>query len=909
MNRSATISKWNILLRIPLFFFMFSILTIGFNQVVNGQNAVTIRDLNTYPEPLTTASAEELGAHPLIGEEVSFTAVVVSNPTSSGLASYNDGSIGRLHVFITDTTALNDSEGRSGMSLQIVESNLEFVESLVRGGIYTFTGQLTFFNTSAQFDLTAAPVEVGNVSVDYPEYAELLEPWVVTLDELNTNNGDGTYELNVDNYSKYVNQYIKVEGASVIVYNLGARPNWGVDKGSRTLIYDTSLRYRNDRTDNYKEGYNYRRSTANGGKGEFTPPSTGSLVDISGFLTLNGFDPATVIADGREIFKINPFEDGTYWSKDGTRFDDGQDLGGGVSFEWPNDVVVSGYPPQISDVAISPDKKIYASTDEVVLNADITVEEGTIDTVQVLYSLNGGEIVAADMTALEGAQYSFTFPALSSGDIVAYSIRAVSSTGLSGNYPAVGAESFLVFDDGINAISLIQRTADGKSGPSPLVGITNLPVDITGTIVSDSEDGVVILHDALTPWSGIFLERTTETLGLKKGDQIRITEASVEEAAVQSTNITLTILTDLTFSLVSSGNDVDAAIPSVLSNDLLATLDAAEFEPYEGMLLRFEDAKFLSEGGFGEFEIANKASEDAEYPSEGVIFNEDTRSAAVGETGFPNDVNQHIVDGTIFESITGFVVSSFGEPKIIPRGLSDVKGSSWSFPRLAFALNSPEDEASVVISGDATTPFTADWEPTTDYDGDELTYTWNLFLNTSDEESVLSVSTEDETEVTLTYGAVNQLLGTLGVEVGSVATVYWNVTVSDTDSSYAVASRYNFTTQAYEPLFYSVELTRGEISTSVEDLDQLPSVYKLEQNYPNPFNPTTSISFDLPMASDVNLTVYNMLGQRVATLLNESRNAGRYSVSFDASSLSSGLYFYRLEAGTFMQTRQMMLIK
>jgi hypothetical protein len=63
------------------------------------------------------------------------------------------------------------------------------------------------------------------------------------------------------------------------------------------------------------------------------------------------------------------------------------------------------------------------------------------------------------------------------------------------------------------------------------------------------------------------------------------------------------------------------------------------------------------------------------------------------------------------------------------------------------------------------------------------------------------------------------------------------------------------------------------------------------------------------MASDVNLTVYNMLGQRVATLLNESRNAGRYSVSFDASSLSSGLYFYRLEAGTFMQTRQMMLIK
>lgn len=874
-----------------------------------GDSQITIRDLNTYPQPLTTASAEEMGAHPLVGKEVSFTALVVSNPSSSGLASYSNNTIGRVHVFVTDTTALNDEEGRSGMSLQIVESNLDYVESLVRGGIYTFTGQLTFFNTAAQFDLTAQPVEVGNVLVDYPEYAELLEPWVITLDELNINNGDGTYELNVENYSKYIGQYVKIEGASVIVYNLGARPNWGIDSGSRTLIYDTSLRYRNDKTDNYKAGYNYRRSVANGGKGDFVPPSTGSLVNVSGFLTLNGFDPADVIADGREIFKINPFEDGTYWSNDGVRFDDGQDLGGGFTFEWPNDVEVVGYPPQITEVTLSPDKKIFAATDDIVLTADITLEEGTLDTVQVLYSINGGETVFATMTPSEGAQYSFTFPSFSNGDIVAYSIRAVSSTGLSGTYPVVGSESFLVFNDGISAISLIQKTGDGKSGASPLAGLTDIPMDITGTIVSDSEDGVIILHDDLEPWSGIFLERTTQTINLKKGDQIRITQASVEEAAVTSTNITLTVLTDLTFTTVSTGNDVDAAIPSVLSDDLVATLDAAEFEPYEGMLLRFEDAKFLSEGGFGEFEIANKEAGAADYPAEGVIFNEDTRSATIGETGFPNDVNQHIKDGAIFESVTGFVVSSFGEPKIIPRSLEDIKGTSWSFPRLAFALNSPSDEASVEISGDPATLLTADWEPTTDYDGDELNYAWNLFLATSDTAPALSVPVNAETEVSLTYGAVSNLLISLGVEPGAIATVYWNVTVSDADSTYPVASRYNFTAQAYEPLFYSVELKRGEMSTSVEDLDHLPSVFKLGQNYPNPFNPTTSISFELPTASDVKLTVYNMLGQRVGTLLNESRAAGRYTVSFDASSLSSGLYVYQLEAGSFKQTRQMMLIK
>ena len=97
--------------------------------------------------------------------------------------------------------------------------------------------------------------------------------------------------------------------------------------------------------------------------------------------------------------------------------------------------------------------------------------------------------------------------------------------------------------------------------------------------------------------------------------------------------------------------------------------------------------------------------------------------------------------------------------------------------------------------------------------------------------------------------------------------------------------------------------------TSVQVSNQVPSAYRLFQNYPNPFNPVTTIRFGLAMRMNVNLTIYDILGRRVAVLVNERREAGAYEVKFDGSKLASGMYLYRLQAGNFVQTRKLLLLK
>ena len=99
------------------------------------------------------------------------------------------------------------------------------------------------------------------------------------------------------------------------------------------------------------------------------------------------------------------------------------------------------------------------------------------------------------------------------------------------------------------------------------------------------------------------------------------------------------------------------------------------------------------------------------------------------------------------------------------------------------------------------------------------------------------------------------------------------------------------------------------VSTKELETELSPTSYKLEQNYPNPFNPTTKIEYSVAKAGKVNIAIYNILGQKVKTLVNNFKLLGRYSVNFNASNLPSGVYFYTIHADGFAQTKKMLLLK
>jgi hypothetical protein len=101
----------------------------------------------------------------------------------------------------------------------------------------------------------------------------------------------------------------------------------------------------------------------------------------------------------------------------------------------------------------------------------------------------------------------------------------------------------------------------------------------------------------------------------------------------------------------------------------------------------------------------------------------------------------------------------------------------------------------------------------------------------------------------------------------------------------------------------------NNIVSSVENVDKNSQTYVLEQNYPNPFNPSTKISWQIPVSSWQTLKIFDILGNEVATLVDEYRSAGRYEVEFDAKHLTGGVYFYQLISASFSQTNKMVILK
>jgi hypothetical protein len=880
---------------------IFTILLVSFASTLLAQTPqdVTVRDLNSYET--TPTSWADIGAHPLTGELVKFTAIMVGNPRNSGFSGYTAATdnFSRIHAFAVDTSA--HSMGWEGMYMRLVSQGLvQTIEQLRSGDVVDIEGRLTFFPDGAiqvaQFDPTSITF-LGDVydTPEFQKFESLLEPVTINIADVNEAVGDGTHTLRFDQYEKYANVYARVEDATIVASTEAptGRPNYYISDDGVTAMggNDISLRFRNDRTSSgYRTGYNWIRPS----EGPFTPPDPGSVVNINGFLVGTSFNYAGI---GNQGLKISPWDDGVIWvtvEGEAVRL---------TPEGYPNDFVVVGFPPEFANLTLTPSSP--GPSDEAVVSLDITVadESDVISTVEIIYSAFGSPEVTASMTNTGGNTYSFTFPTFANNTAVSYRVVVTYTDNKVFTYSSQQTQ-FFVTDGVIDSIATLTRTANDTEGPSPFVGEGRLNLDITATVVADSTDGFVIVHQSNQPWSGIALRNTPDNRKLVRGDVIHITEAVVNR------QFNGNFLDTLTYTVAAERNeDYDSLIPEISTSVFGTSTRGAE---YLGMVVRFNNVTVTSinadapRDDFGEWTFTSAGSTTTMRAH----HNFNIGNVRVGSR-FNSQFNRNVALGAEFESLTAAVYFSFSNPKIVPRGLADFETEgNITLPTRTFSLLTPANDATVVVDR----PISAEWDATSvDFDGDDVVYLWVLDDVPGAEETAFADpllvlrSNNDGTEgkIELDYSTVNGFLAGQGLEIDQSREFVWTVWVTDLKDTVQVSTYANAT--GFTPIQREITLTRAN-EVSIHDVS-IPSSFALQQNYPNPFNPTTVINFSLPLNADVRLTVYDLLGRQVAVLVDETRSAGVHSITVDGSRFASGVYMYRLQAGDYVSTRKMTLIK
>ena len=173
-----------------------------------------------------------------------------------------------------------------------------------------------------------------------------------------------------------------------------------------------------------------------------------------------------------------------------------------------------------------------------------------------------------------------------------------------------------------------------------------------------------------------------------------------------------------------------------------------------------------------------------------------------------------------------------------------------------------------------------------------LTYNTNLqnIAITKDDKYAIAVGAFEKLVISLANDSVIQTFSAGGT----------NVAVNSNGSKFFVTDSYNGNVRVYK-----------ELSTDVvkEKQKQIPKIFHVSQNYPNPFNPVTTINYSISKTSLVTIKVYDISGKEIETLVNEQKMPGNYRIKFDAAKLSSGVYFYKMQAGNFVSTKKLVLLK
>lgn len=218
------------------------------------------------------------------------------------------------------------------------------------------------------------------------------------------------------------------------------------------------------------------------------------------------------------------------------------------------------------------------------------------------------------------------------------------------------------------------------------------------------------------------------------------------------------------------------------------------------------------------------------------------------------------------------------------------------FPTVS-EIQTPEDGSTIILEGDPDSDLSFTWSEAIDPRDNKVVYIWQVGSDEEFDSLLVNLNVGNAAMANFTVGEVDSILAHAGVEEGDSITVYHRAISSNGSLNITGPSA-------------SVDLIRGTITSVDEDQRTIPDKLVLHQNYPNPFNPSTVITFELPEQEVVTLTIFDLLGREVATLIdNEAMEAGSYNVEFTAGNLSSGHYFYTLSTETSAITKQMLFIK
>ncbi|OZC04325.1 T9SS type A sorting domain-containing protein [Rubricoccus marinus] len=619
---------------------------------------VTVRDINAIPQAnvdqLNSASAagtldiaqiQTLLTNDLEDELVEFTAVVLSNPRLSGLASAVDGIPGRIHVFVRDITAA--TAGPEGMGIQIVDgrSAREETQNLFVGDEITVCGFVSPFDGGGK-SMQISPVSVTNNGNPVGAGDPILDPITVSIDDFHDAVDDLT-QIDWSVYGDYNGQYVRLVNTTVVQGVQGARPNVlfsdASDGGApQTNLYDTSVCFRNDRDATYFPPGQAAACIDD----DFVPPATGTA-NVQGFLLFTGdtggFNYST--PNGAN-FVINPFED--------------------------TDFEVASAPPTVS---VNGPATVPGPSDDVTITATIVAGDGTIASavLNYRYVVDGTEVQSgqATLTRTSGDEFTATIPARTSDDANgAYVFYNVVATDTEGGSTTTDEQAYLVFEGAINSIALIQTVFDATAGAeaSPLATGNAVTFDLDAVVQSIFQTGsgnnwVATIQDDedLAPFTGIWIFFGSADPGLAVGDRINISEATVTE------NFNVTQLTNVTFTETGSGAPYGyVEVPTSAFNGSNGAFTA---EQHEGMLVSFDDVTVVStnadapNGPFGEFL----------FSSDGTTGNgvrADDYSNGLSYTG--NDPDELLDEGNVLDFVRGPLYYSFFNYKVTPVTTADI---------------------------------------------------------------------------------------------------------------------------------------------------------------------------------------------------------------------------------------------